>query len=408
MVCGSLIAWYRCFWVFLQTIGLKTYHETYDKDLSVGSIMLYDKMSGMSCKSVVMFLEWLLQPIAWPVKAHSLFLSGINGFLKAIQTDYSNICVTWTHFITDLFFFFSTHTHISVWLHSNTVTKHLQRVYKSMHTAQYRRSLYAEYAVCVGHQLPGGSPSQLLKCAFLKKKTWCALISARSHRLNADDHNWWTTMPMKRHQQSGAEKREKKKMKTKPSRHFQVGYIHSRGGARGGGGGGVATTDLSLATPLATPLKTAVLFHFFSWQEIHLLRRGTGVSLYDHIKQETRTSASPQRQAQVKRAWKGTGTKWASVEQQWTAVWWDAVRLYISKTNFPVLSAVTVLTAHTFQLYANIRRTLYIFIINNVHKKLWAYKVMSSVKSWNYQKRQFVHSCMYSITLKNVSQMLAY
>ncbi len=98
--------------MFLQTIGLKTYHETYDKDLSVGSIMLHDKMSGMSCKSVVMFLEWLLQPIAWPVKAHSLFLSGINGFLKAIQTDYSNICVTWTHFITDLFFFFfNTHSH---------------------------------------------------------------------------------------------------------------------------------------------------------------------------------------------------------------------------------------------------------------------------------------------------------
>ncbi len=26
---------------------------------------------------------------------------------------------------------------------------------------QYRRSLYAEYAVCVGHQLLGGAPSQL-------------------------------------------------------------------------------------------------------------------------------------------------------------------------------------------------------------------------------------------------------
>ncbi len=151
----------------------------------------------------------------------------------------------------------------------------------------------------------------------------------------------------------------------------------------------MATTDLSLATPLATPLKTAVFVPFFSWQEIYLLRRGTGVSLYDHVKRETfqtRTSASPQRQAQVKRAWKGTGTKWASVEQQWTAVWWDAVRLYISKTNFPVLSAVTVLTAHTLQLYANIRCTLYIFIINNARKKLWAYKVLSSVKSWNYQK----------------------
>ncbi len=131
---------------------------------------------------------------------------------------------------------------------------------------------------------------------------------------------------------------------------------------------------------LGHPTQNCRFCPFFSWQEIHLLRRGTAVYLYDHIKRDTfqtRTSASPQRQAQV---------KWASVEQQWTAVWWDAVRLYISKTNFPVLSAVTVLTAHTLQRYANIRRTLYIFIINNARKKLWAYKVLSSVKSWNYQK----------------------
>ncbi len=44
--------------------------------------------------------------------------------------------------------------------------------------------------------------------------------------------------------------------------HFQVGYIHSRGGARGWPGGAVAT-NLSLATPLATPLKTAVFVPFF-------------------------------------------------------------------------------------------------------------------------------------------------
>ncbi len=37
-------------------------------------------------------------------------------------------------------------------------------------------------------------------------------------RLNANDHNWWTTMPVKRHQKSGAEK--SKRMKTKPVRHF--------------------------------------------------------------------------------------------------------------------------------------------------------------------------------------------
>ncbi len=27
---------------------------------------------------------------------------------------------------------------------------------------QYRRSLYAEYTVCLGHQLAGGAPSRLL------------------------------------------------------------------------------------------------------------------------------------------------------------------------------------------------------------------------------------------------------
>ncbi len=36
-----------------------------------------------------------------------------------------------------------------------------------------------------------------------------------------------------------------------------------RGGARGWPGVAVATTDLSLATPLATPLKTAVFVPFF-------------------------------------------------------------------------------------------------------------------------------------------------
>ncbi len=38
--------------------------------------------------------------------------------------------------------------------------------------------------------------------------------------LNADDHNWWTTMPPMR--------KERNKMKTMPARHFQVGYIHNQ------------------------------------------------------------------------------------------------------------------------------------------------------------------------------------
>ncbi len=139
--------------------------------------------------------------------------------------------------------------------------------------------------------------------------------------------------------------------------------------------GAEPTTDLSLATPL----KTAGFVPFFLTRNTFIKTRNRRISLWPHKREtfQTRTSASPQHQAQVKRA---------SVEQQWTAVWWDAVRLYISKTNFPVLSAVTVLTAHTLQLYANIRRTLFILIINNARKKLWAYKVLSSVKSWNYQK----------------------
>ncbi len=40
-----------------------------------------------------------------------------------------------------------------------------------------------------------------------------------SLRMTANDHNWWTTMPVKRHQQPAAEKK-KKKMKTKPVHHF--------------------------------------------------------------------------------------------------------------------------------------------------------------------------------------------
>ncbi len=113
--------------------------------------------------------------------------------------------------------------------------------------------------------------------------------------------------------------------------------------------GAEPTTDLSLATPL----KTAGFVPFFLTRNT-LLRRGTGVSLYDHIKRETfqtRTSASPQRQAQFKRA---------SVEQQWTVVWWDAVRLYISKTNCPVLSAVTAHGAHSSTLREYKAHALYL------------------------------------------------
>ncbi len=75
---------------------------------------------------------------------------------------------------------------------------------------KYRRSLRAEYTVCIGHQLPG-RPSQLLK---KNKVMRYSRICARS-RLNANDHYWWTSITVKRHQKSGTKKR-KKKMKTKP------------------------------------------------------------------------------------------------------------------------------------------------------------------------------------------------
>ncbi len=108
-------------------------------------------------------------------------------------------------------------------------------IYKYMYThthththSQYRRSLYAEYAVCVGHQLPG-APSQLLKKK--QKKPDAPFPHPRPRPLTphvcADDHNWWTAMPVKRHKQSGAEKREKKKKDEKKALTSFSGRLHS-------------------------------------------------------------------------------------------------------------------------------------------------------------------------------------
>ncbi len=60
---------------------------------------------------------------------------------------------------------------------------------------------------------PGRAPSQLQK---IKNKN-TRPRPPRSH-LNAD-HNWWTTMPVKRHQQSSAKKKKS---------NFQVGYIQNQ------------------------------------------------------------------------------------------------------------------------------------------------------------------------------------
>ncbi len=67
-----------------------------------------------------------------------------------------------------------------------------------------------------------------------KKKTWRAIPSsapatarASCLRLNADDHNWWTTMPVKRHQHSGAERKTKKKKVENEAPTSLSGRLHS-------------------------------------------------------------------------------------------------------------------------------------------------------------------------------------
>ncbi len=112
-----------------------------------------------------------------------------------------------------------------------------------------------------------------------------------------------------------------------------------RGWNQGAEPGAEHTTDLSLATPLAILLKTAVFVPFFL-RNAFIKTRNLCIffASTSHETFQTRASALPQHQARV---------KWASAEQ------WYAVRLYISKTNFSVLSAITVLTAHA--LIASLR-----------------------------------------------------
>ncbi len=113
------------------------------------------------------------------------------------------------------------------------------------------------------------------------------------------------------------------------------------GGARGLPGVAVATTDLSLATPLATLLKTAVFVLFFLTKNYFIKTRNRCIFLHPHQTRLFRGSLqlclSARRESNERG--KDKPAKWASVEQR------DAVRLYVSKTIFPVLSAVTVLTA---------------------------------------------------------------
>ncbi len=138
-----------------------------------------------------------------------------------------------------------------------------------------------------------------------------------------------------------------------------------------------ATTDLSLATLLQ-------FLSPFSWQEKPLLlRRGTGVFfLHPHptrlFRRTLQLCLSARRESNEHG--KGTSAKWASVEQR------DAVRLYVSKTNFPVLSAVTLLNKRTRNCLRVCRQ-----LSHEITKK----------RRLNLQT---VHACIY-ITLQNVSQM---
>ncbi len=133
-----------------------------------------------------------------------------------------------------------------------------------------------------------------------------------------------------------------------------------------------ATTDLSLATLL----KTAVFVSFFLTRNAFIKMRNRCICLHPNqtrlFRRALQLCLSARRESNERG--KGTPAKWASVEQR------DAVRLYVSKTNFPVLSADTVLTAHALIASSNKRTRNY------------------EHTTWNYQKRRFklqtVHAFM--------------
>ncbi len=93
---------------------------------------------------------------------------------------------------------------------------------------QYHRSLYAEYAVCLGHQLAGGHHPSCSKKKKKKKKTRNAPFP--HPRPLAPHVCGWMQMiiidgqlcPWKDISSPAPV------MKTKPARHFLVGYIHNQ------------------------------------------------------------------------------------------------------------------------------------------------------------------------------------
>ncbi len=94
-------------------------------------------------------------------------------------------------------------------------------------SVQYRRSLYAEYAVFVGHQLPGGgggAPSQLLK-----KKKWHAIPASAPVTARG-----WMQMIIIDGQlclwkdiRNPEPRKTTKRWRPYCMRHFQIGYIHN-------------------------------------------------------------------------------------------------------------------------------------------------------------------------------------
>ncbi len=68
---------------------------------------------------------------------------------------------------------------VKISLYSKQYWKYIQ--------TQYRRSLYAEYAVCVGHQLQGGGGGGTIPVAKKKKKRTRHSHICDCSRLNAND-----------------------------------------------------------------------------------------------------------------------------------------------------------------------------------------------------------------------------
>ncbi len=103
-------------------------------------------------------------------------------------------------------------------------------------------------------------------------------------------------------------------------------WLGSSGGARGG-----------RCHPFSHPAQKLQFLSPFSWQEMPLLICGTCIYFLHTYQTGYFSEAHFSARSESNEHGKGALAKWASVEQ------WDAVRLYVSKTNFPVLSGFLTL-----------------------------------------------------------------